>query len=245
MGQVPVRYGIVGNGRVAKHMRHYFELLRIPWFTWHRGSSDSIKPDSIKSSFETSEVLNLSDIILLAISDNAIEKFIEEHPSLNKKKLVHFSGSISTPLAFGAHPLMTFSKDLYDLDTYKNISFITDEKMNFKEVFPELPNLYFKIKDDMRPLYHALCVMSGNFTTILWERFFAQMERHFEIPREATSPYFERIFQNLREAKEGSVLTGPLKRGDVETLSKNLKALEGDPFQKVYQAFVTAYQETI
>jgi predicted short-subunit dehydrogenase-like oxidoreductase (DUF2520 family) len=39
-----------------------------------------------------------------------------------------------------------------------------------------------------------------------------------------------------------SALTGPLVRGDQQTLEKNLLALQEDPFQKVYESFIACYQ---
>ena len=38
-------------------------------------------------------------------------------------------------------------------------------------------------------------------------------------------------------------LTGPLSRGDTETIVLHLKTLAGDPFQAVYAAFVRAYEQ--
>jgi predicted short-subunit dehydrogenase-like oxidoreductase (DUF2520 family) len=39
----------------------------------------------------------------------------------------------------------------------------------------------------------------------------------------------------------GRALTGPLARGDEETVAANLASLEGDPFHDVYSAFARAY----
>src|ERR1022692_3184013 len=97
MGQVPV-YGIIGGGRVARHFSTYFSLTNIPFKSWTRKSLRPIR-----------EALDGVDIYLLLVSDGAIEKVIAENSFLQSQKLVHFSGSHVSILAWGAHPLMTFT----------------------------------------------------------------------------------------------------------------------------------------
>jgi predicted short-subunit dehydrogenase-like oxidoreductase (DUF2520 family) len=36
-------------------------------------------------------------------------------------------------------------------------------------------------------------------------------------------------------------LTGPLTRGDVDTVARDLRALEGDPYARVYRAFAALF----
>src|ERR1035438_6684567 len=102
MGQVPV-YGIIGDGRVARHFKHYFSLEKIPFFHWFRKSSKPIE-----------DVLSTAEVVLILVSDSAIEKVITENPFLKTRKLIHFSGSHISTDARGAHPLMTFTNELYN-----------------------------------------------------------------------------------------------------------------------------------
>lgn len=224
------RYLIIGNGRVARHFEHYFTLLRIPSQSWARKQN---------SNEELHEFYNSSDITLVLISDSEIEGFIQEHSFLSQKPVVHFSGSLSTPLAFGAHPLMTFPPGRYDLETYARIPFVCEKgSLNFQQLFPKLDNPYFEIEKSKKHFYHALCVMSGNFTTILWQKLFFEFES-MGLPREAAGLYLERTAANLNHHPEHA-LTGPLVRHDVATIKKNLSALKDDPFYEVYLAFVKA-----
>lgn len=238
MGQVPEKnkkrpYLTVGNGRLAKHFLHYFGLLKIPHWHWWRGS-----PHSFHTLFQQ------SDKILVLISDSAIENFITEHRiSLKNDPIwIHCSGLISTPLAESAHPLMTFSDTMFESDVYAKIPFITEqERRPFPELFPELSNPHYSIPSQLKPLYHAWCVMSGNFTTLLWEQFFGIFKEKLGIPSKVAFPYLEQIVYNLIHSS--SPLTGPLVRGDTETIKKHLDALKTDPHQQqVYRAFVQSYQ---
>ncbi len=224
------RYLIIGNGRVARHFEHYFTLVRIPSQSWSR------KQNSIE---ELRELFVSSDITLILISDSAIEEFIQEHSFLQTKPVVHFSGSLSTPFAFGAHPLMTFAPGRYELETYVRIPFVCEKgTWSFSDLFPKLDNPHYEIEKSKKDLYHALCVLSGNFTTLLWQKLFSEFET-LGLPHEAASLYLERTATNLNHHPEHA-LTGPLARKDVVTIKKNLLALKDDPFYDVYLAFVKA-----
>jgi predicted short-subunit dehydrogenase-like oxidoreductase (DUF2520 family) len=235
MGQVPslgtAPLGIVGDGRVARHFHHYLDLQNLPVRRWSRRASDR----------SPVEVLGPCDTVLVLISDTAIEPFIAAWPEIARHHLVHCSGSLVTPAAECAHPLMTFGPDLYDLATYRSIPFLLDAGGTpFHDLLPGLPNPSFAIAASDRPAYHAHCVMAGNFSILLWLELFDHLEGRLGIPAAAAHPFLIQTARNL--IADGShALTGPLVRGDAATIAANLTALEGDPFREVYSAFARAY----
>lgn len=246
MRQVP-RYLLIGNGRVAKHFQRYFSLLNISFESWCRHQSQT----------ELHEKIQRSTHILVLISDHAIEKFILDCYSLeggnpfkidsrlrgnDSRVYIHFSGSLTTPLAYGAHPLTTFSHEMYNLEQYQKIPFIVDQDApDFKILFPELPNQHVRLEKSQKAKYHALCVLSGNFSCMLWQKIFSDFEREFNIPNSIAHPYLKQVTHNLLNNYE-SALTGPLVRGDQATIEKNLFALDSDPYQAVYKTFIDCYQ---
>lgn len=137
---------------------------------------------------------------------------------------------------------MTFGPELYDLDTYRRIAFVLDAGGSpLHELFPGLPNPSFTIPAGERAYYHALCVMAGNFSVLLWRKLFDELQQRFGIPATAAYPYLAQMAANLQRDPAGA-LTGPLVRRDLETIHANLKALEGDPFHAIYSAFARAYE---
>lgn len=228
MGQVPqIQYGIIGDGRVARHLSHYFDLMQIPHLNWARSTTDC----------SAAKTLAECQVVLVLIRDSEIENFLTQQPAFQTKVRVHFSGSLVTPLAQGVHPLMTFGNDLYDQQTYEKMAFVCDTGTDFKAIFPILSNPYYLIPAQLKPYYHSLCVLGGNFSTVLWQKLFNELENALGIPRDAAFPYLNQISKNLAQNSKGA-LTGPLQRRDRVTLQNNLKALENDEFQAVYQAFV-------
>lgn len=232
MRQVP--YGIIGDGRVARHFCHHLDLLHIPYLQWSRRADPGAN--------KLANLIQCQSILLL-IKDDAIESFIDQHPILKTTQLIHFSGCLVTANAVGIHPLFTFATELYDLDVYRSIPFFMEKNnKDFATLLPGINNPHYIINPQQKAFYHALCVMSGNFTTLLWQKFFKELETNFNIPHQAALPYLTQITNNLNQQHK-TVLTGPLVRGDQKTIQTNLNALNNDPFQKIYQTFVEVYQE--
>lgn len=221
------RYLIIGNGRAAQHTAHYFTLLNLPHTQWARRNLQDLE-----------SLVQQSDRILLLISDNEIEKFIQSNSYLLSKKIVHFSGALHLSFAESAHPLNTFGLDLYDLATYKNIPFITEQgRTPFTELLPGLPNPHYELDQEKKALYHSLCVFGGNFSTLLWQNVFALFERELKLPKEVLFPLIEQTVQNLKTSAKDA-LTGPLARGDHHTISRHLDALSGRPERELYLSFL-------
>ncbi|MBU1096779.1 MAG: DUF2520 domain-containing protein [Bacteroidetes bacterium] len=232
MGQVPdtqsAGYLIVGNGRLSKHFCRYFDLQGIRYKRWSRNSNLSFK--------ELSSDINK---ILLLVSDDQIESFIKTNSSLalNTVIWIHCSGALSTPLAESAHPLMTFSHELYDLNTYRRVTFVTERgRSDFNLLFPELPNNSVNIDPIQKTYYHAWCSIAGNFTSIIWSEFFRRLEKEMGINRREAHLYLEKVMQNLKTNSDP--LTGPIARKDIVTIEKHLSALKNDQFIEVYKSFL-------
>ena len=58
----------------------------------------------------------------------------------------------------------------------------------FTDLFPELANPHVVIDPADKPLYHAICTMAGNFTTLLWLRAYEVFEGKLELPRSILFP---------------------------------------------------------
>ena len=221
---------LIGSGRLAKHFQCYFQQKNIPFKTWNR-SQDLNLLDSL-----TAEASH----ILLAISDAALADFIHNNLKKTSAQIVHFSGALNIEGAACAHPLMSFGPELYSEDDYTKIYFAITGASSLEELLPGLSNSYSKISAEDKPMYHALCVMGGNFPILLWNKM-SQGFKDLGLPAEASKIYLEKIVENFNRCGAGA-LTGPLVRKDTTTIQSNINALSGDSFQKVYSAFVEAYK---
>ncbi len=226
-------YLLIGAGRLSRHLGHYFDLESIAWRRWQRSMDVPLRKAVIGAR-----------AVLLLISDDAIEGFLDHNARPDDPPWIHFSGSLVTTTAAGVHPLMTFSDELYDHQAYREMFFVCERgRPPFREIFPELANPSFEIDPEDKPLYHALCTIAGNFTTLLWHKAFGDFEQRLGLPRSALFPYLDRVADNLKNS--ASPLTGPLARGDGRTVAHHLEALAGDDFSGVYRAFVAAHQADV
>lgn len=230
--QVPFYYLIIGQGRLAQHLKHYFALEGLSFLNWHRQQPI----ENLQTLVEHAEK------VLLAVSDDAIEDFILKN-NVPKEKAIHFSGSLDTKLAYQLHPLMTFSHELYKHEDYLKIPFITTyDSPSLEELIPELTNPFYQIDREHVEMYHALCVLSGNGTILLWQKVFEDFENKLGVPKKALMPYLQRILTNLLFNPD-KALTGPWVRSDEGTIEKNKLALKKDKFLPLYESFHDLYKD--
>lgn len=218
-------YLIIGNGNLAKHLKFYFKLKKINYIEWFR---------SKHSILTLKEKCKLADFVLLAISDDAISEFIVRYlPTISNKKIIHFSGTLNTPYALGFHPLMTFGPQLEVKDFYEKILFTTSQNPSqFKNIFPSLKNLCRKIESHDRPYYHALCVLLGSGSQVLWRECKSEL-KSLGIPGKTINFYIEQNLKNFI-LNENESFTGPWKRNDLKTIKQNRVSLAKGKFYKTY-----------
>jgi predicted short-subunit dehydrogenase-like oxidoreductase (DUF2520 family) len=89
----------------------------------------------------------------------------------------------------------------------------------------------FALADDQRASYHAGAAIASNFLVTLY-RTAAQLFEDAGAPPEALVPLMTRTIENDFE------LTGPISRGDWETVERHRAALRGSGFEQVYEALV-------
>lgn len=82
-----------------------------------------------------------------------------------------------------------------------------------------------------KPLYHAAAVISSNFPVVLAElasSAFIALGIPERSAQQAVHGLMEAAVANLADASPAEVLTGPVVRGEVETVTRHLAALRGD-----------------
>ena len=237
-----IDYAIVGGGRLARHFSEYFRLLEIPHTRWTRDRRSPFNTYGLPGAEQRlKETVRNAGRVLLLVKDCATGEVLKQYPFLHEKQLIHCSGSLGIPGVAGAHPLMTFTDSLYKLETYHKIPFMIDAEPGFNQLFPRLPNPHFVIDTEDKARYHAMCVMAGNFSHLLWKGISDRFEQQLELPGKTLHPYLKQVTENFLQTPE-SALTGPLTRNDEQTILRNLNSLDGDPLQDLYAAFVRFYQ---
>lgn len=244
MKRPEVHYAILGDGRLARHMRHYLELEGYTTSAWARNAQSPFNSDSQADAEQRlRNTLGGADRVLMLVADDALAPLLRQYPFLHQHRLLHCAGALSIPGVIGAHPLMTFGNTLYAAEDYQAIPFMVEEGHDFVELFPGLPNPSYAIATEHKALYHALCVMAGNFPQLLWQTVGTRLQGELGVPSQALGAYLQRSLDNFLDDPDGA-LTGPLARHDHATLNRNITALGASPLAGLFESFVAFYQET-
>jgi predicted short-subunit dehydrogenase-like oxidoreductase (DUF2520 family) len=165
-------------------------------------------------------------LVLLCVPDSAIAEVARSLPP--GPWLAHVSGA--TPLAaldpherrFSVHPLQTFTRARgpEQLDgAYAAVTAETDEAREIGFWLARTLGLEpFELADDARPLYHAGAAMAANYLVTL-HRVAADLFRAADAPPEGLVPLMRRTIDN------GFELTGPIERGDWDTVEAHRRAI--------------------
>jgi predicted short-subunit dehydrogenase-like oxidoreductase (DUF2520 family) len=186
-------------------------------------------------------VRDAGELRLLCVPDRAIAavaRGLEPGPWI-----AHVSGG--TPLAaldphtrrFSVHPLQTLTKERgpEQLDgAWGAVTGESDEALARATWLAETLGLRpFVLADDRRALYHAAAAVASNFLVTLY-RTAARMFDDAGAPPEALVPLMERTIAN------GFELTGPIARGDWETVERHREAVRGTDAEPLYAALAEA-----
>jgi predicted short-subunit dehydrogenase-like oxidoreductase (DUF2520 family) len=91
----------------------------------------------------------------------------------------------------------------------------------------------FELADDRRVVYHAGAAIASNFLVTLY-RVASRLVAEAGAPPEALVPLMTRTIEN------GFELTGPIARGDWETVERHREALRGTDVEGLYDTLVEA-----
>jgi predicted short-subunit dehydrogenase-like oxidoreductase (DUF2520 family) len=166
------------------------------------------------------------ELVLVCVPDSAISEVaraIEPGPWI-----AHTSGA--TPLAaldphvrrFGLHPLQTFTKRRGPEQLDGAYAALTAESVAAQDVGFWLARTLgldaFSLLDAARPLYHAGAAIASNYLVTL-HRVASELFTAAGAPPEALVPLMRRTIEN------GFELTGPIERGDWETVERHREAI--------------------
>ncbi len=169
------------------------------------------------------------EVVLLCVPDRAISEVARE--TAPGPWIAHVSGA--TPLAaldpherrFSLHPLQTFSKALgpEQLDgTWGAVTAETAEARGVGWSLAETLGLRpFDLADDARAAYHAGAAMASNYLVTLRTAAGSLLEAA-GAPPEALDPLMRGVLDT------GFELTGPIARGDWETVERHLRVIRAE-----------------
>jgi predicted short-subunit dehydrogenase-like oxidoreductase (DUF2520 family) len=184
-----------------------------------------------------------AELALLCVPDTAIADTARD--LVPGQWVAHVSGA--TPLRaldphtrrFGLHPLQTFtrSRGAEQLDgAWAAVTAESEEaRRHGHELASTLGLRPFDLADDARPAYHAGAAIASNYLVTL-HRAATRLFEAAGAPPEALVPLMMRTIEN------GFDLTGPIARGDWDTVDAHVRAIheEAPELEPMYLALAEA-----
>jgi predicted short-subunit dehydrogenase-like oxidoreductase (DUF2520 family) len=243
----PLRVGVIGAGRVgavlaAALRSHGHTIVSVA------GESDASKRRAAGllpgvPIAKPTAVARACDVLLLTVPDDMLENVVTQlaaSGALRQDQLVvHTSGShglrVLEPAArIGArpvalHPAMTFTGTALDLDRLSDCVFgVTagpDEQVWAAEVVAELGATVMWVPEELRGLYHAgLAHGANHLVTLVSQAMELLSAAGAGDPAAILRPLLQAALDNAL-AEGDSALTGPIVRGDVNTVRAHLTEL--------------------
>jgi predicted short-subunit dehydrogenase-like oxidoreductase (DUF2520 family) len=189
------------------------------------------------------EVVALADFVLLAVPDDALRPLVAglaETEAWRPGQLVaHTSGAqgitVLDPaaargvLALAVHPVMTFAGRPEDVDRLVGATFgvtAPDELRAVAEsLVVEMGGEPVWVPEPARPLYHAaLSIGSNHLVTLVNDALALLDDAGVASSDQLLAPLLSAALDNVLRLRDGA-LTGPVARGDVDTLRRHRRAL--------------------
>jgi predicted short-subunit dehydrogenase-like oxidoreductase (DUF2520 family) len=198
-----------------------------------------------------------SDIIWICHTDDALAntaKWLSHKPGWKRRIVFHSSGALTSdvlgPLkragasVASLHPMMTFVPGTKP--KMQNVPFAVEGDSRAvtaaHKIVKDLGGEIFKIQKTAKPLYHALGSFSSPLivaTLVTAERVGRAAGLSASQTRKVMGPILRQTFKNYQEGGAAAAFSGPIQRGDLNTIRRHLQELKRVPAaSEVYQALV-------
>jgi len=236
----------IGSGNVATHLAQAainagLEILGI-YSRKSETASVLAKKHHAKWGNLSEIDINIADIIIISVPDNAMNDVLMHIPQTNILT-VHTSGSMDINILTGArvgvfYPLQTFSKS--KKLNYRNIPIMLEAKQEedvllLEQLAQSISDKVYQINSTQRKKIHIAAIFSSNFTNYLFH-IAADLLSKEDIPFGVIQPLIEETVEKLKELHPYHAQTGPAVRNDQETISRHLQELIEIPeYHEIYK----------
>lgn len=252
-----MKIGFIGAGRVGCSIGKYLSVSGIDiagYYDLSREAADSAAAFTDSRSFaQLEELVFQSSLLFLTTPDGIIQQTWEEiRPlAISQKIICHCSGALPSDAFAGIeetgasgcsfHPMLPFSDRFSSYEQLKH-SFFTiegqkDAVNTVSALFRGLGNTVCQISGKCKPKYHAAASILSNQVIAALDTGYRLLEECGFSRKDARKATKELVLTNIENVLLNDcvqALTGPIERGDIQTVQKHLNCLSEDD-QHMYQ----------
>jgi predicted short-subunit dehydrogenase-like oxidoreductase (DUF2520 family) len=246
---------IIGGGKVGTTLgyalkRKGFTVTSISCSTFESAEESARIIGQGQPSVDPAQTARSGDVVFITVPDDRIAGVIEElvlsEINWRGKTVFHCSGlhpaGILKPIkergarTASFHPMQAFSSKRPHSKIFRGIFFGLEgekEALSLARNFVQaLGGHSLILSSRFKPLYHTACSISSNFLVVLLDTAATLLEAaglDQNLAAKALLPLVSGTLENIKNQDIPSALTGPLIRGDKETLTAHLEALRAFP----------------
>lgn len=254
-----MRIGIIGAGKVGTTLGKYLSIHGKNVTGFYSRTHESADEAATFAETETysslCKLVEKSDVIFITTPDGVIHQVWGDllHQDISNRIICHFSGSLSSHVFSGReeagasgismHPMYAFSDKFHSYEQF-HTAYLTLEGdpeavAVMKPMWEAIGHHVLTLKAEDKIKYHAAAAMASNemlglmqaSLDILSECGFSEKDSMALL-----TPLVQGNIASMLEKGCVNALTGPVERGDAQTVQKHLQALEGSKAGKIYQS---------
>lgn len=254
-----MRLGFIGAGAVSSVLSVFFQQKGVELSGFYSRSKKNAQTCAERTGAKVfnqlQELMDQSDWICIAVNDDQIYTLARtignQSVALNEKTFFHTSGVHASDVldalkekgarVFSLHPLQAFSKFEVALSqvpkTHFSLEGMVDDDV--EEWLKGMALNYFKIDASQKTRYHLAAVIVSNYLVSTLAFGLDQMNQIGLSDAHALNafwPLIEGTINNIKNVGVKNALTGPIVRGDVQTIEKHLSVLKSDEERILYQS---------
>jgi predicted short-subunit dehydrogenase-like oxidoreductase (DUF2520 family) len=254
--------GFIGAGQVGTALGIYFHNMGLTVSGYYSKSLES----AIKSSKRTHskayehihELIDSSEYIIITTPDDAICDVVKKLCSIkidwNDKVICHTSGALSSTLlnpifqlgatTLSLHPMLSFADIDYAVEILRQTPLTLEGKgtlmSKFKNMLENASLTIHEININQKALYHASACIVSNYLVTLMDIGISSLEQAGFTRKNATqliAPLATGTLQNVLTKGIKNSLTGPISRGDINTIKTHLDTIvrEDKELEQIYR----------
>lgn len=255
-GEMRMKIGFIGAGKVGYSLGKYLterEEEVVGYYSKNKESAKKAAEFTKTKAYERpDELVEESDIVFITVPDNHIKEVAEQTVKRCESKGIeiegkifsHCSGALTSEIfsdittkvsSYSIHPLLAVDDKLQSYKEFSDIIFtIEGDRKRLPEIrrfLEKLGNEVVVIEKEEKPRYHAAAAMGSNLVLALFDTVIEEMHRagfEREEAKKAIVPFMCKNIAHLEEKKTEEALTGPVARGDYETVRKHMEVLESE-----------------
>lgn len=254
-----MRIGIIGAGKVGTTLGKYLSIHGKNVTGFYSRTHESADEAATFAETETysslCKLVEKNDVIFITTPDGVIHQVWGDllHQDISNRIICHFSGSLSShvfsgreeagALGISMHPMYAFSDKFHSYEQF-HTAYLTLEGdpeavAVMKPMWEAIGHHVLTLKAEDKIKYHAAAAMASNemlglmqaSLDILSECGFSEKDSMALL-----TPLVQGNIASMLEKGCVNALTGPVERGDAQTVRKHLQALEGSKAGKIYQS---------